>query len=109
MERKNDMSAMDELVRKYQSKSQKQLARFFLELGTLQAECKHPKTHWMQELTRDGSFKEGLYKRCFVCGSTVERVDVNASNREQLLLVFDEAVEKLSVQSKRKGVEDASK
>lgn len=74
--------------------SQRLLRGFLEKLGKLQAECKHEKTHWMQELNPDGTFKEGLYKRCFICGSTVE-VFCSATPEfiENILNDFDSSIE----------------
>jgi len=84
---------IDELVNKHQKKQQHLQLRFYYDLGKLQNECKHEKTHWMQEIRKDGSFKENLYKRCFVCGATVETLEAPDSFREQLLNKFDSEVE----------------
>jgi len=68
-------------------------ATFESEVKELQETCKHEKTHWMQELTKEGDFKEGLFKRCFVCGATVQKFDANDEAIEVAMKAFDGAVE----------------
>jgi hypothetical protein len=91
------MSELDKIVEKYQKKYQclerKLQVAFYSDIGKLQIECKHEKIHWMQELKKDGSLKDGLFKRCLICGSTVETFDTENSFREELLIKFDNEVE----------------
>ena len=73
------MSEFVKLKEKYQILSQSMniyfKATFDSEVKELQENCKHDKTHWMQELTKEGDYKEGLFKRCFICGATLEKLD----------------------------------
>jgi hypothetical protein len=91
------MSEYQKLKNEYHKKcevwSQKLLKDFMEKVGKLQVECKHPVTHWMQELNTDGSFKEGLFKRCYVCGATVDTLDIDESFINLLLDEFDENCE----------------
>jgi len=97
------MSIVDGLVNKYQKRVQRLQIKFYADLGKLQIECKHEKTHWMQEICHDGSFKKGVFKRCFVCGATVETLEITDSYKEQLLGKFDAEVElkKLSLATEK--------
>lgn len=97
------MSAVDGLVNKYQKKVQQLKIKFYTDLGKLQIECKHEKTHWMQEIRADGSCDKDLSKRCFICGSTIETLEVIDSFKEQLLDKFDAEVElkKLSLATEK--------
>ncbi len=89
------MSALESMMKEYEAQRQKLWEEFFKTLVKLQNECKHEHIHWMQELAKDGSFKRGLFKRCFVCGATLETLDANPEVIEQLLKVFDDAAEKV--------------
>jgi hypothetical protein len=97
------MSELEKLEMDYQTDHAKLfttlLGSFYNRVDKLQKECKHEKTHWMQELRKDGSFKEGLFKRCFVCGVTVETLALKDSVIEVLMKKFDVSVE----QKKPKG------
>ena len=87
------MCEVEKLMAKYERKRQKALVNFYSELGRLQVECTHKKTHWIQEILKDGSFKEELYKRCFVCGATVETLSMSDDVNEELMNKFDSEVE----------------
>lgn len=87
------MSELEKLMTKYEKKRQKALVNFYSELGRLQIECTHKKTHWIQEIQKDGSFKEELYKRCFVCGATVENLSISDDVKEEFMNKFDSEVE----------------
>ncbi len=83
----------DEYHQKCVEKSRKMLLTFLIKMGELQTECKHELTHWMQELAEDGTIKDGLFKRCFVCGFTIETFNVSADIVKALLSKFDKDVE----------------
>ena len=89
------MSLRDKLIAKYQLKYLKMQVNLAGDLEQLQTDCKHEKTHWMQELKSDGSLKGGLFKRCFVCGKTLETFDCAAEVAEKLVGLFDCEVEKV--------------
>ena len=83
-----------EFTQKDEKRRIKTLKEFYLAVGKLQHDCKHKKTHWIQELSKNGSFKEDeLYKRCYVCGSTIETLKVTGAQREMFLNNFDADVE----------------
>lgn len=78
----------------------KALAKFYLQLGTLQNEiCKHEKTLWLQEIGKDGELKEGLFKRCLNCNSTLATID-DLEAIKKLLADFDKACE-IQINSKK--------
>jgi hypothetical protein len=91
------MSELDKLTQKWQQEHTrrfaKHLGQYYAAVGKLQAECKHTKTHWMQELDKEGNYKEGLFKRCFICGKTVEKLDATDEVVEVVMKAFDDAVE----------------
>jgi hypothetical protein len=91
------MSELKKLKEAYHAKcevySHRLLQGFLEKMGKLQAECKHKHTHWMQEINSDGSFKEGLFKRCLICGSTVDTFYTKIEFIENILNNFDERVE----------------
>lgn len=91
------MSEFVKLKEKYQTMNQAMTvyfrATFDSEVKELQESCKHDKTHWMQELTKEGDFKEGLFKRCFICGATVEMLEVPNEAIEVAMKAFDGATE----------------
>jgi hypothetical protein len=91
------MSEFLKLKEKYQTMNQAMnvyfRATFDSDVKELQETCKHEKTHWMQELTKEGDFKEGLFKRCFICGATIEKLEANDKAIELAMQAFDNAVE----------------
>jgi hypothetical protein len=91
------MSELIKLQEKMQAKREifgkKFLKQYLLAVGTLQAECKHRKTHWIQEIKSDGTFKVGLFKRCLRCGSTVDTYYPKPEFIENILNNFDREVE----------------
>ena len=106
------MSKLVKLEQKFSTKAEetreKQLLAFFKAMGELQFNCKHEKTHWIQEISKEGIFSVALYKRCFICGSTVEKIDLKTETQEQILVQFDSSVEqaKLAVLNNPKGTEE---
>jgi hypothetical protein len=67
---------------------------FYIKLCKLQSECKHELTHWVQEITQEGYLKQGLFKRCYICGFTIDRFDTDLEFQNQLLNEFDYHVER---------------
>jgi|SRR5208283_5059866 len=96
------MSEVDKIIEKYQKKHQRLernlQIKFYTEIGKLQIECKHEKTHWMQELTKEGKLKNGLFKRCLICGSTIDTLE-NEVASEECLTIFDKKADELKLQS----------
>lgn len=88
-------SKVDELFKWHAKKLDKLNTKFYVTLDKLQKECKHERTHWMQELDRGGYPKAGLFKRCFVCGATVEKLDAPDEAVEVAMKAFDGATELL--------------
>lgn len=71
----------------------KALGRFFKKLGILQNEiCTHEKTLWLQEIDKDGELKNGLFKRCLNCNSTLSTIN-DAEFIKKVLADFDKACE----------------
>jgi hypothetical protein len=91
------MSELIKLQNKFLEKGAKVTLKlqvgFLTEKGELQEDCKHEKTHWLQEIAVDGSFKAGLFKRCFICGATIDKLKCEPEFVEQLLIQFDISVE----------------
>jgi hypothetical protein len=67
-------------------------ATFESEVKELQEACKHEKTHWMQELNKEGDFKAGLFKRCFICGATLDSFE-DEKLSELAMDNFDKVIE----------------
>ena len=67
---------------------------FILAIGEIKGNCKHKYTHWLQEIDREGNFKNPVFKKCFDCGSVLEIYDANPIFVEKILKQFDRAVEK---------------
>ncbi len=92
------MSELTKLHSEFIKKNEKRQLKIFKDFQRaiieLQLNCKHEKTHWMQEIDREGKFKDGFFKRCFVCGATVDHIDVSDEEKEKLMQIFDEAAEK---------------
>jgi hypothetical protein len=91
------MNELDKLTerwkREHSRRFNKHLGQYYAQVGKLQAECTHKKTHWIQELNKDGTFKDGLFKRCFICGGTVDMISISEEDIEYLLNCFDASVE----------------
>jgi hypothetical protein len=102
------MSEFDKLTEKWQREHSrrftKHLGQYYAAVDKLQKECKHEKTHWIQELDKQGNVTDGLFKRCFVCGVNVQKVDADDKTIELALKAFDDSVE-ASIQfiSKQEG------
>ena len=86
-------SLVDALFKWHAKKLDKLNTKFYATLDRLQKGCKHESTHWMQELDRGGCPKSGLFKRCFVCGATVEQLDLSDDALEVAMKAFDGATE----------------
>lgn len=74
-----------------------------LEMAQLVQNCPHNKTHWIQELTKEGVLTEKIFKRCYLCGYNIEEIELNDNEfLEKILSDFDKAVEekKLSLTQK---------
>jgi len=71
----------------------KALAVYFTKLGIVQEECKHEKTHWIQEIATDGSLSTELRKRCYVCGLTVDTLNLDKDALEAILIAYDKNIE----------------
>ena len=95
------MSELINLEEEWQRKHDKMVAQmlgeFYAKVDKLQKECKHEKTHWIQELNKDGSFKGMLVKRCFVCGANIEKLDTTEIQLEMFLNNFDADVERYKI------------
>ncbi len=101
------MSALEELTfkwqREYSRRFTKHLGQYYKAVDKLQAECQHEKTHWIQELVKDGTFEEALVKRCFVCGKNIDKLEADSVFIETVLNEFDASVER------RKALTNADK
>jgi hypothetical protein len=64
-----------------------------IEMGKLVEKCPHDKTHWIQEINKDGEFSDNLLKRCFLCGFNVDELNVEPEFIEQILTDFDKSCE----------------
>ena len=64
-----------------------------IELGKLVAACPHSKTHWIQEMTREGILIEKLFKRCYLCGYNIDELEAEPEFVEELLTIFDKSCE----------------
>lgn len=74
----------------------KELGRYFKKLDVLQKElCNHEKARWLQEIDKDGEFKDGLFKRCMNCGLTLDTIAAPPEKIEELLKQFDAGAEAL--------------
>jgi hypothetical protein len=83
----------NDLFEDYTKKLDKLNTKFYVTWDKLQKSCKHEKTHWMQELDKNGNYKGGLFKRCFDCGVTVTKIDGPDEVIESALKAFDDVVE----------------
>lgn len=99
------MSEIVKIEKEIQEKANKLSAKLYKELifkiADIRAECKHEKMHWIQELNKAGHYKNGLFKRCFVCGLTLDTFDSTADIMEQILYAFDIHVEQKITESKQ--------
>ena len=98
------MSELNKLTQKWQQahsrRFTKHLGQYYKAVDKLQKECKHEKTHWIQEIAKDGSFPEDtLTKRCFVCGANIDKFNVGVKLAEHFLTVFDKNVEEAKAAS----------
>jgi len=95
------MSELEKLTFKWQKEHSKRftkhLGQYYAQVDKLQKDCKHEKTHWLQEIAKDGTFKDDLVKRCFVCGANVEKFTVKIDVIEQIMVNFDKDVEQKKV------------
>jgi hypothetical protein len=102
---KRKMSELEKLTFKWQREHSrrftKHLGKYYKAVDKLQAECKHEKTHWMQELDKDGEYKKGLFKRCFICGATVEKLDADNKFIDVAMKAFDDIIEANRVPNKQ--------
>ncbi len=64
-----------------------------IEVGKLVEKCPHNKTHWVQEINREGEFSNKLFKRCFLCGFNIDELDVEPEFLEHVLANFDVSCE----------------
>ena len=64
-----------------------------IELGRLVENCSHSKTHWIQEMTREGILTEKLFKRCYLCGYNIDELEAEPEFVEELLTIFDKSCE----------------
>lgn len=89
------MSARKKLEEDFYYKSRLPLtsADFVIAMGKLVENCKHEKTHWLQEIHPDGTFSTVVVKRCFVCGCNLEFLEVDEQFLERLLGDFDKSCE----------------
>lgn len=69
-----------------------------IQLGKLVESCPHSKTHWIQEIDREGEFKGKLYKRCYLCGFNIDELETEPEFIEQILNDFDMRCEDKKVQ-----------
>jgi hypothetical protein len=87
------MSELVKLEEEYRKKGNKIGAKlykeFLFKMVTLKADCEHKKTHWLQEMNREGVLSEKLVKRCFICGQNVEEITFDKAISEQILNQFD--------------------
>ena len=71
------------------------MADFIIAMGKLVENCKHEKTHWIQEVDSRGNFHDDLIKRCYICGVNIDTLeDVEKEFVEKLLSQFDRTCEK---------------
>jgi hypothetical protein len=71
------------------------MADFIIAWGKLVENCKHEKTHWIQELDSEGSLRNDLVKRCYVCGVNIDSlIGVEEEFTQKLLKSFDDACER---------------
>jgi hypothetical protein len=84
---------VDALFEWHAKKLDKLNTKFYATLDRLQKDCKHERTHWMQEIDKAGYPKAGLFKRCFICGATVEHLDASNEAVEIAMKAFDGATE----------------
>jgi hypothetical protein len=71
------------------------ISDFIIAWGKLVENCKHEKTHWIQEVDSMGNFHNDLVKRCYVCGVNIDTLeDVEKEFVEKLLANFDKSCEK---------------
>lgn len=83
----------DTLFQDYTKKLDKLNTKFYVAWDKLEKKCKHEKTHWMQELDKKGNYKGGLFKRCFVCGKTLEKLpEIEIETIDLAMKAFDDAV-----------------
>lgn len=92
------MSELDKLKFKWQKEHSRRiiehLCQYYEAVDKLQKECKHNRTHWMQELDKQGNIKEGLVKRCLICGSNIQKVEGTKEEIiEEALHAFDMIIE----------------
>ena len=64
-----------------------------IQLGKLVESCPHNKTHWIQEIDREGEFTDKLFKRCYLCGFNLDELEVEPEFLDQLLAAFDKSCE----------------
>jgi hypothetical protein len=102
-------SEVDKLFKWHAKRLDKLNTKFYVTLDKLQKECKHEITHWMQELDRSGCPKAGLFKRCFVCGATVEKLDASDEAIEVAMKAFDGATELLKATLDNKEITEGNK
>jgi hypothetical protein len=50
------------------------MSDFIVAWGKLVENCKHEKTHWIQELDSEGTLRKDLVKRCYICGVNVDEL-----------------------------------
>ncbi len=68
-----------------------------IELGKLAEKCPHDKTRWLQKIGSDGSLSGNLFKKCLLCGFTIDELNAEPAFVEQLLDDFDQKCEEQKV------------
>lgn len=82
------------------------MSDFIIAWGKLVESCKHEKTRWIQEVDSEGMLRGDLVKRCYICGTNIDELNVNKKFIEGLLDAFDKSCEekKLSLAKKETAV-----
>jgi hypothetical protein len=84
-------------------------ADMVMEMGKMVEKCPHDKTHWIQELSKDGEFTNNLFKRCFLCGFNIDELRVEPEFVEQILTDFDKSCEEKKISNNILKVEQKQK
>lgn len=74
-----------------------------IQLGKLVENCPHSKTHWIQEIDREGEFKDKLFKRCYLCSFNIDELEAEPEFVENLLGAFDRSCEEKKAEQMKKG------
>jgi hypothetical protein len=65
-----------------------------LEMAKLVEQCPHNKTHWIQEMTREGILTDKLFKRCYLCGYNIDEMEAPQPFVDLILAEFDSQCER---------------